>query len=851
MSKVVPTQTNSVTTSKVVPTQKYGYVDIKQASKVKPRKLKSWKHRWAVLTKMSDLSNEEYVAKLDLYDNEAEWRGNSSDKTTFVLEKVTCVRPVKSKTHKHAFEVIERLPVLVISGCSELDSYSWIVSLQQIFTPDQVEAKQDCYHVFVAENEHSTRWRLSGAHTLIVSASGLSLGSLDGHCVMSWGLNTLVRFHVEHSSEPGQRPSLVIECGPKSTTGHSFFSLLSDEAEDIMGAIKHYICLALTVKQNARTSSVSRHRSASVTTSEKSFQRLLDSQTAAHHMAHSEPQPIPMPRSDSSSSNSTSNFDSSGRSTRLSNSPGSSLITGHFSGDFASFLEMEETSEPDFCQTPTNPAIADASSGEVTAGCRRRSSSHPDNPYIGNHDYSEIKDIADELRSVSRRNTISCEPAEVDFDRLRSVSAVVASLKASNNGGDTSRVLPPSSQNKDEDKSDFDSAISSMALSVANEELPLNDEPHCCEAVCADNQCSCLLARRRSSSTPDLQAFWKINRFENVYEELDELRASVQRLNKKRDSVVPPQLPARPVSVNSTHRIHPDIKATAPMNKPLMKMRGALSLDESESRTDRPCLCADRTTATRPAGDGQCAVCRWQGANDRSKPSACERSPRHNQIDSLLSTINDINSIILQVQSVKRRRSDITPLAASLVSTVNSDINYAKITSQQPQREDTARSVRSVFTAPGDLIDLQDTTDNFDLLKPPSESVPSQEQSNISDSLIHFFLDDEDFSSEPAVTSEGSAQPADSLGHLTRSSCNVRTSPPSDKPSLTPAHKTCTWPGPSSRHETNTGLARPLGHDILVDIWGLDTRHLSGSADAMDASFQDFFASSFSREPLI
>lgn len=637
----------------------------------------------------------------------------------------------------------------------------------------------------------------------------------------------------------------------KSTTGHSFFRLLSDEADDILGAIKHYICLALAVKQNARTSSASRHRSTSVTTSEKSFQRLLDSQTAAHPTPHSEPQPIPMPRSDSSSSNSTSNFDSSGRSTRLSNSPGSSLTTGHFSGDFASFLEMEETGEPDFCQPPTDLQISDPPTGEkVTTGCRRRSSSHPDNPYLGNHDYSEIKDIAGELKSVSRRNTISCEPAEVDFDRLRSVSAVVASLKASNNGGDMYRVLPSSSQNKGEDKSDFDSAISSMALSAANEELPLEDEQHCCEAVCADNQCSCLPVRRRSSSTPDLQTFWKTNRFENVYEELDELRASVQRLNKKRDSVVPPQLPARPISANSTHRIHPDIKDSAPMNKALLKMRGVLSLDESESRSDRPCLCADLTAATRH--DGQCAVCRWQGASDRRKLSARERPPRHNQTDSLLSTINDINSIILQVQNVKRRRSsDITPVAASLASTISSDINYAKVTSQQSQREDVARSVRSVSTAPGDLIDLQDATDNLDLQKPVYESLRSQAQSNISDSLIHFFLDDEGFSSEPAVTSEDSAQPTDNLWRVTKTSHSARTTQPSGEPSLSPAHKTSTWPGHSSRHETSTGLAGPLGHDILVDIWGQDTRHLSGSADAMDAAFQDFFASSFSREPLI
>lgn len=72
----------------------------------------------------------------------------------------------------------------------------------------------DCYQVVISTNEHSKKWNLSGEYCLTVSPAGISLDSSDGVCVISWGLNTLIRFNVDQSDSAGHVPTLVIECGP-------------------------------------------------------------------------------------------------------------------------------------------------------------------------------------------------------------------------------------------------------------------------------------------------------------------------------------------------------------------------------------------------------------------------------------------------------------------------------------------------------------------------------------------------------------------------------------------------------------------------------------------------------------
>ena len=54
---------------------------------------------------MSLVSSADLVARLDVYGDEAAWRRGDHDRTTFVLEHVTHVDMVRSRTHPFAFEI--------------------------------------------------------------------------------------------------------------------------------------------------------------------------------------------------------------------------------------------------------------------------------------------------------------------------------------------------------------------------------------------------------------------------------------------------------------------------------------------------------------------------------------------------------------------------------------------------------------------------------------------------------------------------------------------------------------------------------------------------------------------------
>ncbi|GFN95958.1 docking protein 2 [Plakobranchus ocellatus] len=229
------------------PTQKFGFIDIKQPPKVKGRKLKSWRRRWAVLTLLNDLSRGgQPLAKLDLYESETKWRRDSPERVTFVLENITSVQPTASKTHAHAIEIVERQAMLMLSGLSEVDSYGWMLALQQMLVPSQVEINKDSYQVAVLPNAHSVRCGLAGEYTMHVNPRGIELINMTGMSAINWGLSTLIRFQMEGVS------TLCIECGPNSPTGQSSFRLSCNEASAALRAIRQSICQALFQKQHVR-----------------------------------------------------------------------------------------------------------------------------------------------------------------------------------------------------------------------------------------------------------------------------------------------------------------------------------------------------------------------------------------------------------------------------------------------------------------------------------------------------------------------------------------------------------------------------------------------------------------------
>ena len=88
---------------------------------------------------MTDLATGTVAAKVDIYSDDPASRqcqGRAPDRMTFVLDIVTAVQLASSKTHPFAFEIVETEPVLVLSGSSEMESFSWMSALRHIFFAD-------------------------------------------------------------------------------------------------------------------------------------------------------------------------------------------------------------------------------------------------------------------------------------------------------------------------------------------------------------------------------------------------------------------------------------------------------------------------------------------------------------------------------------------------------------------------------------------------------------------------------------------------------------------------------------------------------------------------------------------
>ncbi|CAL1532744.1 unnamed protein product [Lymnaea stagnalis] len=741
------------------PTQKYGYLDIKQSSSVKGRRLKSWRRRWIVVTKMSNLSSDEFAAKLDLYETETGWRNQSSDKTTFMLENVTSIQPVRSKTHRNAFEIVERNPVLVLSGCSDLESYSWMLTLQLILTPDLIEVKKECYQVSVSSNDHSKKWSLSGDMTMRVSPTCISLVDKTNVCILSWGLSTLKKFDVQKESITGVMNILVIECGPNSPTGQSCFRFVSDEAQDILSAIRQSICLALEQKQNARKAAAPRQRAISVTVSEKSFQHLLENNPVFVDSRD---------RSGSDSSNSTTCTNTGTSPTCLvspamlkqeminsnnsfrQRSAESGSVAARSGSELEALVEGEEPSHGSVTGNEPN-----SKQGEKKENGHRRQNSHP-NKLIKDGGYSVIKDVG--LPAKVRRNTFSSESLEnagddaivkqdiVTGDHLLLVDDIdsrfdssiqlsksdrYARYKEQRNGAPFTTMTFPRT-------SDDTSSLTHDHRIEKSHEAKLTSSP-------VDS------TRRRSNSTGDIQGRRRHRtaeaKFENDYEELDELRASVQKIIRSKKTDSPPELPARPSSKSFSHQ-NLDFSS-------LKKKRFTFKRPSSQNKQDgqpkamnsNKCTCYDvRSERHHFVSEmAACVVC--GGATITNPPWNIVKSlsneelvgSTHSSVSDLYMSIPDVNNSLTK----RRRSSDITPVSSSFLLG-SSSLTNAFNTTQKPANSSQQQTETSIpFIA-----------DPFKVRIAAPTAIVEPVKSSSGDPLMTFFLDDDGFPSHPMVTGQ-------------------------------------------------------------------------------------------------
>ncbi|XP_060595036.1 serine-rich adhesin for platelets-like isoform X2 [Ruditapes philippinarum] len=223
-----------------------GYIDIKQPPKIKGRKLKSWKKKWVIVHEMSIRSAGRSAAKVDVYSDEKTAKNSPADKQTFILEFVTDIRSAKSKTHSHAFEIVERDPVLLLAGSTELDTQSWMSTFKKIFFPEQEE--NDMFPVTIVPNEHAARLSLAGLYSMTVNPEVIAIVSKEKNSY-EWSLNMLKRFHLVKDTENPTIEILSIECGPKSECGEAIFQFSSDHVTKILASIKANIFIALNRKK--------------------------------------------------------------------------------------------------------------------------------------------------------------------------------------------------------------------------------------------------------------------------------------------------------------------------------------------------------------------------------------------------------------------------------------------------------------------------------------------------------------------------------------------------------------------------------------------------------------------------
>ncbi|KAL4235207.1 hypothetical protein ACF0H5_006845 [Mactra antiquata] len=258
-----------------------GYIDIKQPAKIKGRKLKSWKKKWVVVHEMSIRSAGRSAAKVDIYTSEKVATDSPADKLTFIVEFVSDIRQAKSKTHQHAFEVVEKEPVLLFAGRSELESQTWMSVFRNIFFRDQ--DTEDNFPVCILHNEHTDRLSLQGDYTMTINPEVIAISS-DTQNSYEWSLHTLRRFYLDKDQLSSDKKILTIECGPKSECGEAKFQFRGKNVTDILAAIKKNIFIALTKRQadvsivtSGKTTSDTPHeRTLSAVSKDKRFKELLE-----------------------------------------------------------------------------------------------------------------------------------------------------------------------------------------------------------------------------------------------------------------------------------------------------------------------------------------------------------------------------------------------------------------------------------------------------------------------------------------------------------------------------------------------------------------------------------------------
>ncbi|XP_076110561.1 uncharacterized protein LOC143079217 isoform X2 [Mytilus galloprovincialis] len=294
---------------------KSGYLEVKQPSNIKGRKLKTWKKKFVVVHKMTDLAAGTFAAKFLLYNDEDDSKLTTSDKQAYIFDHVTSVETAKSKTRPLAFQIVQEAPALMLSAMTEKETNDWMTSLKELFWPDENKPPGDTFHVTAEQNDDAKTWSLSGDYWLTVTPEIITIKSIEDNSIHEWNLNFIKRFFMDKIDVN----ILIIETGSISEFGEANFRFRSTCVPDILAVIKQNIQKAIQLrtqrKRNPNSNSESSYAivqgNSSTSSNDKSFQSLLirsnDTQNNST-MSVSTVDTIPT-RSRSSSENSSTSAD--------------------------------------------------------------------------------------------------------------------------------------------------------------------------------------------------------------------------------------------------------------------------------------------------------------------------------------------------------------------------------------------------------------------------------------------------------------------------------------------------------------------------------------------------------------
>ncbi|KAK3603410.1 hypothetical protein CHS0354_009390 [Potamilus streckersoni] len=594
--------------------KKCGLIDVKQPAKTRGRKLKSWKKRWLVVHKIPNPAAGTYVTQIDIYPSDEAAKNKIDCKQRIILENLTAIQPVKSKTHKFAVEVVEREPVLLLAGETELESQEWVEAIRQIFrarNSNHFIDEKDIHRATVIKNKDTSRLGLGGEYQVHVSPEYISIHSLDSYNSYEWSLKTLKRFQLLAENNN----ILMFECGPASESGEATFQFMSAAALKILATIKKNIFVAISLKQNMQKQISpeeidfqDKSPSNSVTNSEKILRGMLQN----CNQSRKEPIKPLTPENDAVSTDSTLSVISSSKSTT------SDLFISLDVPSISTRLGSVETLQSTDSRGNTNSLLSETPMTNFSFELPPRSEMADVTP--ASSEYNTLDEFAS--KRVSMLTNFSVAPVEVDSQNSKffldeygyshvniqtnitsttynkgrtlsnhSTASSVSFRTNSTNSRDSGVVDSPifnattveRKQKLNHRPTDsFDSAISTSSinedpaqtfkLSIEEIEICLTDEAHDNgkeygysvlyqhknnHTRITDNTNTA--AQHRKPSLQKSNSTGNVVLEENIYEDVDKYRKNLEKflgLDPKIDpSAIPPSLPERPPTLKPRRKL--------------------------------------------------------------------------------------------------------------------------------------------------------------------------------------------------------------------------------------------------------------------------------------------------------